>query len=70
MSNHTLLAGPDTVRLGVFNAAFPPVMTVASGDTVTVQCVSGRKDVMPPSSAGFTIPPALTLTTAALSQTS
>jgi acetamidase/formamidase len=59
MSNHTLLAGPDTVRLGVFNAAYPPVMTVASGDTVTVQCVSGRKDVMPPSSAGFTIPPAL-----------
>ena len=59
MSNHTLLAGPDTVRLGVFNASYPPVMTVASGDTVTVQCVSGRKDVLPPASAGMAIPPAL-----------
>ncbi len=59
MPHHTLLAGPDTVRLGVFNAAYPPVMTVASGDTVTVQCVSGRKDVLPLASAGMAIPPAL-----------
>lgn len=59
MTHHTLHAGPDTVRLGVFNASYPSVMTIKSGDTVTVQCVSGRKDVLPPASAGMAIPPAL-----------
>ncbi|HVY16480.1 MAG TPA: acetamidase/formamidase family protein [Rhodopila sp.] len=59
MTHHTLHASPETVRLGVFNATYPPVMTIRSGDTVTVQCVSGRKDVLPPASAGLSIPPAL-----------
>jgi len=59
MTQHTLHAAPDTVRLGVFNATFPPVLTVKSGDTVTVQCVSGRKDVLPPASSGMALPPAL-----------
>jgi acetamidase/formamidase len=59
MSFHTLSAGPDTVRLGVFNAAYPPVMTIESGDTVQVQCVSGRKDVLPPPASGLAIPPEL-----------
>lgn len=59
MAAHTLHASPDTVRIGVFDAVFPPVMTIASGDTVEVQCVSGRDEVMPPPGSPLTSPPAL-----------
>jgi acetamidase/formamidase len=59
MSFHTLAAGPDTVRLGVFNATYPPIMTIESGDTVRVQCVSGRKEVLPPAGSNLTVPPEL-----------
>ena len=59
MATHELLATPETVRLGVFGAKFPPVMTVTSGDTVKMQCVSGRPEVVPGPDSGFDIPPAL-----------
>jgi hypothetical protein len=36
MAHHTLRAAPDTVRVSAFDARFPPVMTIASGDTVEV----------------------------------
>jgi len=49
----------------VFNAMFPPVMTIESGDRVEVQCVSGRESVMPPRDAPFTIPPELSAIIAA-----
>jgi acetamidase/formamidase len=65
MTTHTLRASPETVRIGVFNALFPPVMTIASGDRVEVQCVSGRESVMPPRDAPFTIPPELSAIIAA-----
>ena len=45
MPHHTLPATPATVRIGQFNAAFPPVLTIRSGDTVAVECVSGRASV-------------------------
>jgi acetamidase/formamidase len=59
MTQHSLAASPDTVRVGVFDAFYPPVLTVASGDTVTVQCVSGRPDVMPAPETGMIVPDAL-----------
>lgn len=59
MAFHTLRASPETVRIGVFDAAFPSVFHIESGDTVQVQCVSGRTDVLPPSGAGMTVPPEL-----------
>ena len=59
MAHHTLRAAPETVRIGAFDARFPPVMTIASGDSVTVQCVSGREAVLPPPGSGLTIPPEL-----------
>ncbi len=59
MTTHSLRASPNTVRIGVFNAVFPPVMTIESGDRVEVQCVSGRESVMPAADAPFTIPPEL-----------
>jgi acetamidase/formamidase len=59
LATHELLATPDTVRLGVFSAKYEPVLTVASGDTVKVQCVSGRPEVIPAADSGLEIPPAL-----------
>ena len=59
MAFHTLRASPETARAGVFSAAFPPVLTIAPGDTVEVQCVSGRAEVLPPPESGFTVPPEL-----------
>ena len=65
MALHSLPARPDTVRIGVFDARFPPVLTIESGDTVRVQCVSGRPDVLPHAGSGMTVPPALTAILAA-----
>lgn len=59
MAIHTLAATPATVRWGQFDAAFPPVLTVQSGDTVVMECVSGGPDVMPPPEMGMVVPPAL-----------
>ena len=36
MATHRLSAGPETARWGMFDAAFPPLVTVDSGDTVTL----------------------------------
>jgi len=59
MATHSLDATPSTIRYGVFDAEFPPVLTVQPGDTVRVQCVSGRPSVLPPPGSGLAIPPAL-----------
>ena len=59
MAQLQLRASPQTVRIGVFDASYPPIMTIESGDTVEVQCVSGRQEVMPPPSAGLKSPPEL-----------
>lgn len=56
---HTLKATPGTVRFGIFDAAFPPVLTVSSGDRVEIECLSGAPEVMPAPDSGFAIPPAL-----------
>ncbi len=59
MSRHSLAATPSTVRVGQFDAAFPPVLTVHSGDSVAVECVSGRTGVLPAPGSGMTVPKAL-----------
>jgi acetamidase/formamidase len=59
MATHRLLPTPETVRWGMFDASFPAVLTVASGDTVVLECVSGGPEVMPPAGSGLAIPPAL-----------
>ena len=59
MTHHTLAATPDTVRWGIFDAASRPVLTIDSGDTVTIQCVSGGRDSMPPPGSGLEVPEAL-----------
>ncbi|MDB5512434.1 MAG: amidase [Enterovirga sp.] len=57
MTHHQLDAGPNSVHWGYFDAMLPPVLTVESGDTVTISTVSGGPDVMPP--PPFVVPPAL-----------
>jgi acetamidase/formamidase len=49
---------PATVHWGYFDAALPPVLTIASGDRVTISSVSGAADMMPP--PPLEVPPALT----------
>jgi len=59
MATHRVDARPDTVRWGQFSAEFEPILTVDSGDTVVLECVSGGPDVLPPPGSGMTVPPAL-----------
>ena len=56
MATHHIQPTPATVRRGMFDASFPPILTVQSGDTVVLECVSGRKEVLPPPESGLTIP--------------
>jgi acetamidase/formamidase len=59
MALHHLAATPQTVRWGTFAAAYPPVLTIHSGETVVLECVSGAPEVMPPPETGMAVPPAL-----------
>ena len=59
MAHHHLASTPETIRFGMFDAAFDPVLTVVSGDSVTFECVSGGVEVMPGPDSGLVIPPAL-----------
>jgi acetamidase/formamidase len=59
MTHHRLVSSPDTVRFGMFDAAFDPVLTVNPGDSVTFECVSGGVEVMPAAGSPYAIPAAL-----------
>ncbi|MDR3533860.1 MAG: acetamidase/formamidase family protein [Rhodopila sp.] len=59
MAIHHLAASPETVRWGTFDAKYPPLVTIQSGDSVVLECVSGAPEVMPPAGSGLAIPPAL-----------
>lgn len=65
MTRHSLAATPDTVRIGQFDAAFPAVLTVRSGDSVAMECMSGHAGVLPASGSGLIVPDALTAIVAA-----
>ena len=55
MTDHRLGSSPETCHWGFFDAALPPVLTIRSGDRVTVESISGGREVLPP--AGFTLLP-------------
>lgn len=59
MPDHHVEAAPDTVHWGFFDATLRPVLTIESGETVTISTVSGASDVMPPSDGLFAVPEAL-----------
>jgi len=58
-ATHQLNATPATVRFGVFDASYKPVLEVESGDLVVMQCVSGGPEAMPDPATGMVPPAAL-----------
>jgi acetamidase/formamidase len=56
-THHTLKAQPGTVQWGHYDAEVAPVLTIKSGDTVTVDSISGGLDHLPPEGSGFTVLP-------------
>jgi acetamidase/formamidase len=52
--HHTVSCRPEHCHWGFFDAALKPVATLASGDTVSIDCVSGGPEVLP-SGSGFEI---------------
>ena len=57
MTHHHLKASGATCHWGFFDATLKPKLTVRSGDTVTVDTVTGAPDVHPRPEAGFSTPP-------------
>jgi acetamidase/formamidase len=45
--HHTVSCRPEHCHWGYFDAALAPVVTVESGDTVSIDCVSGGADIVP-----------------------
>jgi len=59
MSEHVLKAGPETIVWGRFSAETQPVLTIASGDRVVVETLTGPPGLLPPEGNGMTVAPAL-----------
>lgn len=57
MTHHHLKASPETCHWGWFDAGMAPVLTIASGDRVTVETVSGAPEDLP--GDGYHVPPEL-----------
>src|SRR5258708_1431908 len=58
MTHHHLHSSPKTCHWGFFEARLKPVLTIASGDEVTIDTVSGGPDVVPDRNR-FHVPPEL-----------
>jgi len=58
-ATHHIAAIPENMRFGVFDSSFPAVKTVASGDLVVLETLSGGAEVMPAPESGLAIPPKL-----------
>ncbi len=52
-----LAAGPDTAHWGYLDASLAPVLTIKSGDRVTIETVSGTPAELPADGLGFEILP-------------
>ncbi len=57
MTHHHLQASGRTCHWGFFDASRRAVLTIASGDTVTIDTVTGGPEMHPKSEAGFSTPP-------------
>jgi acetamidase/formamidase len=60
MALHHVPATPETCRWGMFDASYPPVLTIKSGETVVLECVSGGPETLPPPESGLKVPEILT----------
>ena len=52
-THHHLGTSPETAHWGFFDAALKPVLHIRSGDRVTIDCVSGNPEDLPPAGSGF-----------------
>jgi acetamidase/formamidase len=57
MTHHHLPATPDTVRWGHWDGSLPPVLTIRSGDSVTIDTLSGEPADLPDTMSGYTVLP-------------
>lgn len=57
MTHKTLNASPQTCHWGFFDAALAPAMTIASGDEIVINTISGGPHNLP--GPGFHVPPEL-----------
>ena len=55
MSHHLIEAGLSTCHWGYFEAALKPVLTIESGDSVTIRTVTGPAEHQP--KGGFHVLP-------------
>ena len=58
MSHHHLKSSPETCHWGFFEARLRPVLTIDSGDEITIETISGGPDVVPDRNK-FHVPPEL-----------
>jgi hypothetical protein len=58
MAHHHLHSSPETCHWGFFEAKLNPVLTIDSGDEVTIDSISGGPDVVPDRNK-FHVPPEL-----------
>ena len=58
MTHHHLHASPETCHWGFFEAKLKPVLTIESGDEVTIDTIRGTPDVVPDRTR-FHVPPEL-----------
>jgi len=58
MAHHHLKSSPETCHWGFFEARLKPVLTIDSGDEITIETISGGPDVVPDKSR-FHVPPEL-----------
>ena len=54
---HVLQSTPDTTHWGYFDGGLKPVLTIDSGDQVTIECITGNPDWMPNPSTGMEVLP-------------
>jgi acetamidase/formamidase len=57
MKEHQLPASPDTAHWGYLDPELKPVLTIDSGDRVTIDTVSGNPAHIPPKERGFIVLP-------------
>src|SRR3984957_11549754 len=50
---HHLSSTPGNVHWGLWDAALPPVLKIASGDRVTIDTLSGEPEDLPEPDSGF-----------------
>ena len=48
-----LKSTPETVHWGFYDAELKPVLTIDSGDRVTIECITGNAEWLPPAGSGM-----------------